>query len=217
MSSTGPCTVTISPAPRARGRLHTRAGAGAGARAGAREEQARERAMATRSSHRPHYAPTLQNLCQSTRIANSVALLRAPGCRCLSAFHGGFSQVRTPQISGSHSSDFCFALRRVRSTACECARGASLSMLQAIWRHDGMTELRHESLLTYNCALLYLSARVSQCRSSVSSVSDAAEIDSPTPGNARTAPVSLPDGPKLPPRGRRGSPGLSTAQRPEAA
>ncbi len=73
-----------------------------------------------------------QNLTPASPSCERRTLLRAPGCRCLSAFHGGFGQVRTPQISGSHSSDICFALRRVRSTPCGCASGASLSMLQAV-------------------------------------------------------------------------------------
>ncbi len=48
-------------------------------------------------------------------------------------------------------------------------------------------------------------------------VSDSAEIDSPVPGNTRTAPISVPDGPNYPRGGEGASPGLSTAQRPEAA
>ena len=48
-------------------------------------------------------------------------------------------------------------------------------------------------------------------------VSDAAEIDSPAPGNARTAPISLSAGPNYPRGGEGACVGLSTAQTPEAA
>jgi hypothetical protein len=48
-------------------------------------------------------------------------------------------------------------------------------------------------------------------------VSDAAEIDSPAPGNARTAAISPPDGPNYPREEDGTSTGVVAAQRPEAA
>ena len=48
-------------------------------------------------------------------------------------------------------------------------------------------------------------------------VSDAAEIDSPAPGNVRTAPISLPDGPNYPQKEDGPYTRVSGARTPEAA
>jgi hypothetical protein len=48
-------------------------------------------------------------------------------------------------------------------------------------------------------------------------VSDAVEIDSPAPGNARTAPISVRDGPEYPQEDDGASTRVSAAHTPEAA
>ena len=48
-------------------------------------------------------------------------------------------------------------------------------------------------------------------------ISDVAEIDSPAPGNVRTTPISLPDGPDYPQKEDGASTRVVTAQTPEAA
>ncbi len=48
-------------------------------------------------------------------------------------------------------------------------------------------------------------------------VSDAAELDSPAPGNVRTTPISLPDGPEYLQKADGASARVVTAHTPEAA